>query len=237
MIIDDSNNIHIVWQDYTNDLAGSGSDVDIFYMNWDYASETWSSFELVSTESTVTNEAPRLAIDSLGNIHVVWTDYEDVLSAGSEWDVFYNKLVEPPEIPILAPFTQNPAPLGDLSVDWSDSLSATDYDIYREEVYIWSISSLTPIASVTTSSFFDTINETGTYYYSIVAKNDFGESDSSNVNSIVINDDVSGLGFFKALRMGEILVLAGILGGFQIILSVATFFVLKTTSSFKKSKK
>lgn len=90
LVVDESNNIHITWLDDTDDLIDSGFDRDIFYMNWDYSTETWSSIEVVSTEGSLTSENSQLAIDSQGNLHIVWLDYADLLGAGgSDVDVFY----------------------------------------------------------------------------------------------------------------------------------------------------
>ena len=91
MAIDESNNIHVVWQDETDDLLGSGSDIDVFYKNWNYETDTWSSVELVSTEGIGHSEHPFLAIDSQGSIHVVWSDYSDILGADVDIDIFHRK--------------------------------------------------------------------------------------------------------------------------------------------------
>ena len=93
MVVDEMNNIHFIWQDDTDDLAGSGNDRDLFYMNWNFATDTWSSIEVVSTEGSSTSEGGKLAIDTVGNIHVVWVDYADLLVAGGTYvDVFYRML-------------------------------------------------------------------------------------------------------------------------------------------------
>ncbi|MBY9000462.1 MAG: hypothetical protein KGD64_06075 [Candidatus Heimdallarchaeota archaeon] len=71
ILIDESENIHIVWVDQTNDLLSSGTDSDIFYMVWTSATESWSSLELISSESTGNSRTPKLAIDAQGVVHVV----------------------------------------------------------------------------------------------------------------------------------------------------------------------
>jgi len=88
MVIDSQNNIHVVWYDST-DLAGSGSDRDIFYKKKDSVTSTWSSTELVSTESTADSNSPDLAIDTLDNLHVAWNDQTNYNGAGTDMDIFY----------------------------------------------------------------------------------------------------------------------------------------------------
>ncbi len=89
--IDADNNAHVVWYDSSNDLLGSGSDSDIFYRYYDSSSETWSSVELVSSESASPSAHPDVIVDTLGNVHVSWADSSDYLGADTDMDVFYKK--------------------------------------------------------------------------------------------------------------------------------------------------
>ncbi|MCG3217079.1 MAG: hypothetical protein KAS63_10160, partial [Candidatus Heimdallarchaeota archaeon] len=86
---DSSNNLHVVWRDQTPDLAGSGSDVDIFYRYYDSSIETWSTIEVVSSESTSSSIGPVMEMDNEGNFHVIWKDSTDILGSGTDSDVFY----------------------------------------------------------------------------------------------------------------------------------------------------
>ncbi|MCK5185101.1 MAG: hypothetical protein KAQ95_12405, partial [Candidatus Heimdallarchaeota archaeon] len=90
--VDHVDNIHIVWEDLSN-YAGNGTDKDIFYKRWDDALSSWTVTEVVSTESTEDSSLPSLAVDSLGDVHIVWSDMTDYNGAGSGWDVFYKCLV------------------------------------------------------------------------------------------------------------------------------------------------
>ena len=81
--VDSSRNVHIVW---------SMEDSDPFrirYKQWNYASSTWTSNIDLSTESDMFAVIPSLAVDSFGNVHVVWRDETDYLGAGYDMDIFY----------------------------------------------------------------------------------------------------------------------------------------------------
>ncbi|MFW9852170.1 MAG: hypothetical protein ACFFDS_04475 [Candidatus Thorarchaeota archaeon] len=90
LAIDSSGSVHIAWDDYT-DYAGAGTDCDIFYKSWDKLSSSWTTTEVVSTESTSTSREPSLAVDSTGDIHIAWEDFTDYAGAGSGCDIFYKR--------------------------------------------------------------------------------------------------------------------------------------------------
>jgi hypothetical protein len=80
---------------------------------------------------------------------------------------------EPPAVP------ENPSPaygMTDVSVEvnlnWDDCIGATSYDVY------FGTSSPPPFAATVISSYYDpgTLNEVTTYYWKIVAKNNYGEA-------------------------------------------------------------
>ena len=50
LAVDSEGNIHIAWLDHT-DYAGSGADYDIFYKRWEVSNSSWTTTEVVSTES------------------------------------------------------------------------------------------------------------------------------------------------------------------------------------------
>ncbi len=88
LAVDSSGNVHIAWYDET-DYAGAGIDTDIFYKHWDASSSSWTITEVVSTESTALSERPSLAVDSAGDVHIVWYDYTNFAGAGTDVDIFY----------------------------------------------------------------------------------------------------------------------------------------------------
>ncbi len=87
-IIDSSGNIHVVWADFS-DYSSSGTDSDIFYKRWDVLSSSWTTTEVVSTESGFDSANPSFAIDSSGNIYVCWDDLTNYAGAGTDFDIFY----------------------------------------------------------------------------------------------------------------------------------------------------
>ncbi|MFW9851557.1 MAG: hypothetical protein ACFFDS_01295 [Candidatus Thorarchaeota archaeon] len=86
--IDSLDNVHVAWDDTTNYLE-SGSDGDIFYKYWSNISKSWSTTEVVSTESSENSLFPEICIDPCDNIHVVWRDTTDYLNCGTDQDIFY----------------------------------------------------------------------------------------------------------------------------------------------------
>ena len=89
-ITTDSNGfVHVVWLDLT-DYTGCGTDIDVFYKYKDSFTQTWSITEVVSIDSTsMDTYEPRIAVDSMGNIHILWQDDTDILGSGSDTDIFY----------------------------------------------------------------------------------------------------------------------------------------------------
>lgn len=89
--VDSSDNIHVVWGDNT-DYLGSGGEYDIFYKIWNETKQSWSTTQVVSTESTASSFVPKIAVDSIGNVHVTWDDSTDYLGADTDRDIFYKYL-------------------------------------------------------------------------------------------------------------------------------------------------
>jgi len=84
--LDKSGNPYIVWYDYT-DYLGAGTDSDIFFKKWNGNLNSWSSTEVVSTESDLAAYAPIVRIDQSNNILVVWYDYTNYAGSGDDSDV------------------------------------------------------------------------------------------------------------------------------------------------------
>ena len=68
--------------DFNNQIETE--DIDI--SNW-----WWDEMQVLSDESTAHSYQPRPAIDSEGNIHLVWHDATDILGSGPDYDIFYRK--------------------------------------------------------------------------------------------------------------------------------------------------
>ena len=90
MAIDEDNNIHLLTYCLT-DILSSGSDRDVFYKKYNYATNSWSALELVSTESTDSSEISQIDIDSTGVVHAIWVDSTDILGANTDPDIFYKQ--------------------------------------------------------------------------------------------------------------------------------------------------
>ena len=88
---DSLGNIHIAWEDFTN-YAGAGPfDSDIFYKRWVVENSSWTTTEVVSTESGSYSRFPSLDVDSMNNVHIAWEDNTDYNGAGPEFDIFYKR--------------------------------------------------------------------------------------------------------------------------------------------------
>ena len=90
LAVDTLGNIHVAWEDWTN-IAGAGTDYDIFCKYWDASTESWTPTEVVSTESTNDSYYPSIAVDSAGNVHITWYDLTDYAGAGTDADIFYKR--------------------------------------------------------------------------------------------------------------------------------------------------
>lgn len=83
-------NVHIVWEDWTDNYQGSGNDFDIFYRRWHQITNTWTSVELISEGSSESSRFPCITSSDSGNIHVGWRDGTDnYYSSGVDEDIFY----------------------------------------------------------------------------------------------------------------------------------------------------
>ncbi len=163
-------NIHVVWSDLT-DLSGAGTDRDIFYKKWNSSSHTWSTIEIVSTESTSYSYSPAIVSDASGSLHVVYSDFTNINGAGSDLDIFYKKLdfntqswSSPVVISEGVGFSDRPSISVDLNgiyIAWHDNVdyggSGTDYDILYKK---WDSSSQTwsTIEVVSTESTLSSYN-------------------------------------------------------------------------------
>ncbi|OLS28994.1 MAG: hypothetical protein HeimAB125_23030 [Candidatus Heimdallarchaeota archaeon AB_125] len=88
LAMDSGGNAHIVWQDGTN-ILGSGNDYDVFYKIKNATSLSWTTLEVVSTESTNSIGSPEITIDSKNNVHVLWAESFDYTGEGSDRDIYY----------------------------------------------------------------------------------------------------------------------------------------------------
>ncbi len=179
LTIDSENNLYLAWSDPT-DYDSAGTDVDIFYCYKDATYGLWSTIEVISSESTIHSQQPILLLDPSGVIQLVWSDGTNLYSSGSDYDIFYKYFSGPPEEPELAYIVPNPTDSNSIILDWSNVSWSFEYFVYRSDSYIWTVEDLTPIATLTTSYYVDTLSAEGYFYYVIVAGNAAGNSSRSN---------------------------------------------------------
>ena len=106
------------------------------------------------------------------------------------------------------------------------------YYIYRETAYIASSTGLTPLVRINVNDYVDSIDDSGTYYYAVVAENEYGNSTLSTVEDVQV--DASNLLSFMS---NELLIVAGVLLGVQLILFFIAISIRKTSSKTSKKKK
>ncbi len=186
LALDALGNVHIVWHDGT-DYLGAGGDYDIFYRRWNASTSSWTSTEVVSTESTSHSYNPSLALDAEGDIHIAWYDWTDYAGCGSDADIFYKQFADPPPAPELAFIVPNPTELTTIYLDWNNVFGATSYHVYRSSSYIWSVEGLVPLTTVSSSEYIDTLLSEGFYYYVVVAENLVLNSSHSNCQYVEVS--------------------------------------------------
>lgn len=184
LAVDSSSNVHISWCDFT-DYSEAGTDADIFYKYWDISFLSWGITEVISTESTADSTDPSLAVDSFGNVHIVWEDLTDYAGAGLFEDIFYKFFSGPSSPPELGFLVPNPTEYNTVDLNWND-VGVSIYHIYRSTSYIWSIKGMNPIASVTSNYYIDSGLSEGFFYYVVVAENFAGNSTISNCQYIEV---------------------------------------------------
>lgn len=84
--VDSKNNVHVMWMDSTN-YTNSGNDYDRFYRRYNAIGNSWSTIEIVTTESTDHILAFDLAIDYNDNLYLLYVDSTQNL-AGTNRDAF-----------------------------------------------------------------------------------------------------------------------------------------------------
>ncbi len=222
--------VYVIWQD-ASAVGGVGIGNNIFFKYLDLNTHTWSSRAILTYDHTSASTYPDLAVDSLGHVHAIFLDADgSLLGSGSDTDLFYKKFVGTPMQPILAEINPNPISTGNISLSWSSAKDVINYEIYRETSQFSSVSGLTAIDTSTLTSYTDTVNATGYYYYAVVATNEYGDSLVSNVEFVEVIEETS-TGIFASLGIGELLIFAGIVLGLQLI-----FFLLTITLINSKMK-
>ena len=235
ILIDKENCVFIIWDDYS-DIFGANSDNDVFFKYKHPSFNEWSSLEIVSIESELDSYHPQIAIDSSGFVYCLYSELDNLGNSGADADIFYRKFAGVPSATSLSIILPNPSSSDEITLSWNEVISAEEYLVYRSKSFIYSISSLEPLATVTNTTYLDTVNETGTYFYAILGQNEYGYGALSNVEHVIVESGLGGL--FTSLSLTEILIIAGVALGFQIIGSIITYSLVKGSVQSKgKSKK
>ena len=88
------------------------------------------------------------------------------------------------DAPELSPILPNPTDSDSISLVWDSIDEASEYSIYRSTSYIWSVEGLTPIDSIGSTSYIDTLPTEGYYFYVIVASDGVRNSTHSNCEHV-----------------------------------------------------
>lgn len=234
--VDSSGYVHVAYRDSSDIYMEAGGDYDILYNVRDPLTGSWSPIHVVSSESTSNSWNPSIAVDETGQVHMVWYDPTDYDSAGTDEDIFYKKFVGPPQAPLLFPIIPNPRSIGTINLDWSDVACCDNYYLYREDTHITSLAGLSAHNVTTESSTTDTISENGTYYYIVVAENNYGLSSFSNEEIVQVDLAENGTDLLSFIS-NEMLIVGGILLGTQIIFFVLSILIKGSGSTKGKGKK
>ncbi|MCE7742855.1 MAG: hypothetical protein GOP50_10410 [Candidatus Heimdallarchaeota archaeon] len=128
LAVDTTGNVHIAWEDSTANLLGSGADIDVFYRCWNASTNSWSTLEVVTTESDDLSVDASIAVDSIGNVHVTWKQWYGIFY--KFWDSYSSTWTSVEMISTESTMdVQNPSLAVDTTrnvhIVWADN---TDYD-------------------------------------------------------------------------------------------------------------
>ncbi|MHA1516934.1 MAG: hypothetical protein ACTSPF_15530 [Candidatus Heimdallarchaeaceae archaeon] len=199
-----------------NSLSEKVSINDDIRLN-DLSSWWWEPLELLSEEFDTNNRFSRIAIDNSDDIHIVTSSAEDILGAGTDFDIFYKKfdyvtkiwselelvstdsssLSEMPEIAVES--------TGSVHVVWleSDDIlgSDTDRDIcYREKTSSgWGSIELVSIESDSTSTYVSIVADSNGVAH--VAWEDFADYTLPDGDQDIFYKHRSAMGIWSAAEM------------------------------------
>jgi fibronectin type 3 domain-containing protein len=92
-----------------------------------------------------------------------------------------------PSAPSLRTISPNPSSTGNIALSWNAISGASGYAVYRYSSFIIALnSSVSFLATVTTTSFNDNGLPNGTYYYVVIAYNSVGNSTVSNCQQVTV---------------------------------------------------
>jgi hypothetical protein len=159
IFVDNYDNIHIAWEDSTNYMGAGEFDSDIFYKYYNRTSGIWNNTQVISYESYHTSTFPSTTVDQYKNVHIVWEDYSNYDSSGSDADLFYkfwnsttgewsitdvlttdSKTSSYPKIVL--------GPLGKIHLVWQEESPSSWYNVFYQSLNV-DTGSWSPLENVT----------------------------------------------------------------------------------------
>jgi len=97
----------------------------------------------------------------------------------------------PPQSPTLSIITSSPTTSLVIALEWTSSVGADNYTLYRhtESITSVNINSATEVKTITGTNTFDTVPGIGIWYYAVVATNESGSSEPSNSDYIDVQEE------------------------------------------------
>ena len=155
-------------------------------------------YHVYRSGSTITSASGRSPIAT-----VTGTSYMDVLTWNAEYHYVVvadngtaNSTISNDEavnvsIPLVAPVLQGIVPAvsttGVISLNWTDVPGTNRYLVFRDTSPISSVAGMTPIASIIPSEYIDSVQQSGSYHYVIVATDFDTNSTTSNGANVVVS--------------------------------------------------
>jgi len=102
--------------------------------------------------------------------------------------------LEAPNLPVLTITTSSPTTSLVITLEWTSSVGADNYSLYR---YTFPITSsnlhlATNLKTITETTTTDTVPDIGRWYYAVVATNESGSSEPSNSDYIDVQEEPTG---------------------------------------------
>ncbi|MHA1231219.1 MAG: hypothetical protein ACTSRP_13830 [Candidatus Helarchaeota archaeon] len=181
VLCDSNSYLHGIWYDTLD------GDSEIKYFT--NVNSTFIFFNL--TVNAIDDITPSFLIDQNDNLHVVYS------SNTSDYDIFYlNITYNPPFQQFIPTHTTLMPPYinkNTISLYWTAVENATSYYVYMSSSPINDVSQLIPVKKIDSTggspyvSCDLVINKSGTYYFVIIASNQYGNSTISNCEAILVS--------------------------------------------------
>jgi fibronectin type 3 domain-containing protein len=140
-----------------------------------------------------------IAVDPVGKVYIGGATYSNNFpiqnvdhsnySEGGDGFILCYPVIHLPPAPILQPITPPTSSTGEITITWTEVETVIDYTLYRSTTPIVNNSaSLYAVGTFNTTTAFDAVPTTGTYYYAVKARNATGYSLYSNAQAVTVTD-------------------------------------------------